>query len=46
MKKPSLVALAGVHTKEGFKTNTKLGQFSKDQLGWSGFYKKSRFSPR
>jgi hypothetical protein len=45
MKKPSLTALAGAATKEGFQVHTKPGFFSKDQFGWSEFYKIPRFSP-
>jgi hypothetical protein len=46
MKKPSLTALAGAATKEGFQVHTKPGLFSKDQFGWSEFYNIPRFSPR
>jgi hypothetical protein len=37
MKKPSLTALAGAATKEGFQVHTKPGFFSKDQFGWNEF---------
>jgi uncharacterized membrane protein YeaQ/YmgE (transglycosylase-associated protein family) len=37
MKKPSLDALAGAVTKEGFQYDTKQGFFSKVIIGWGGF---------